>query len=559
MGAGVTVPISVPAPGRGSADRLLRQASVIVPLVAMALFFLFPLATMVWRSFVLETGGFGFDNYAALLHTPGVTRATLNSLVLGVSTTAICVVLGFVIAYAQQRTTLLGKRFVAGVLYLPLLAPSLVLGLGLIFLLGRNGLIGNLFGIRLNIYGFTGLLLSDVLYALPQAVLIIEAALRGSDGRYYDAAEVMGASRWRQFFDITLPNAKFGLLSAGFVVFTVTITDFGNAVVVGGDYSVLATEIYNQVSGQMKFGMGAVVGMVLLLPTGIAVYIERVASQRQSSGLANAVPPAPDYRPARDIPLFLATRGAALAIVAVVATVVFASFARLWPYHLDPVLKHYSITVSGGYGPLWTSLYVSAGAAVFGTTMLFALAFGTRHLSPLAAKGVYLLAVLPVGVPGLVLGLAYVFAFNMAGSPLVVLYGSAALLALCNFYHYHTQGFLTMVSGMRAVPEALEEAATSLGGGLKHVLADVIAPIIMPTLISVLFFLFMRSMVTLSAVIFLVTPSVDLAAVSVMRLDEAGFVSQAAAFSTVIMAIVAAAALVLRKAMALMAVPAKGG
>ncbi|WP_315780320.1 MULTISPECIES: ABC transporter permease subunit [unclassified Bradyrhizobium] len=543
---------------RAGHDRVLIAAAIALPCLALLIFFVFPLAMMLWRSLVAEDGSIGFANYIALARTPGIIRATLNSLTLGLATTAVCLVLGFVLAYTMTRTRVPGSRIISAVLALPMLAPSLVLGLGLIFLLGRNGLISGMLGKRIDIYGFPGLLIADVLYALPQAVLILKAALAHADARYYDAAEVMGAGRWRQFFDITLPNVKFGLLSAGFVVFTVTITDFGNAAVIGGDYAVLATEIYNQVTGQMKFGIGAVVGLLLLAPTGLAVYIERVAAQRQfGGGSEGAVPPQPSFVPARDVPLAVVTLLATLSVLAVIGVVVYASFMRLWPYRLSFTLKHYDITLSGGYAPLWTSLLVSAVAAGLGTLLLFALVYGIRRLPSWPAKLVYLVAVMPVGVPGLVLGLSYIFAFNIAGSPLSVLYGSTLLLALCNFYHYHTQGFLTMVTGMRAVPPALEEAATCLGSGAGQVLANVIIPVMSPTLISGFFFLFMRSMVTLSAVIFLVTPSLGLAAVSVMRLDEAGFVSQAAAFSTCIMAVVCAAALVMQLALKWLA--ARGG
>jgi iron(III) transport system permease protein len=510
---------------------------------------------MVGLSFLDESGHAGIANYLALMNTPGIVRATRNSLMLGASTTLLCLILGFMLAYAIERSGMAGKGFVSAVLYLPVFAPSLVLGLGLIFLLGRNGLLGKFFGIHVEIYGFPGLLLANTLYALPQAVIILRAALRQADARYYDAAAVMGAGAWRQFWDITLPGVKFGLLSAGFVVFTLTITDFGNAVVLGGDYPLLAIEIYNQVSGQMKFGVGAAVGMLLLLPTGLSLYIERVASKRQAGGQADgAVPPVPLYQARRDIPLFAGVMAVSLSIALVIATVVFASFVNLWPYRLDLGLKHYSITISGGYAPLWTSLGVSLVAAVGGTILLFALAFGLRRSPPILAKTIYLIAVMPVGVPGLVLGLAYVFAFNQAGSPLELLYGSALLISICNFYHYHTQGFLTTVTGLRAVPVALESAAACLGGSAGRVLIDVIVPIMGPTLLSVFFFLFMRSMVTLSAVIFLVSPALSLASVSVMRLDEAGFVSQAAAFSTCIMVVVAAAAWVMRRAVAIASV-----
>jgi iron(III) transport system permease protein len=526
----------------GGADRWLLRAFLWLPLAGLLLFFLMPMATIVWRSVVEDSGAIGPGNYLALWHTPGVWRAVWHSLVLGAATTLICVLLGMLLAYGLERTAMPGRRMVAMSLTLPVLAPSLVLGLGLIFLLGRNGLVGKWLGVRPEIYGFWGLLIADVMYALPQAVMILRAALRHGDARQYEAAEVLGATPWRQFADITLPGMRYGLLSAAFVVFTVTITDFGNAVVIGGDFSVLATEIYSQVNGQMKFGLGAVVGLVLLLPAALSVWIEHVAAQRQAGlGAESALPPVPKRQALRDGLFFAACTLIAGCAVAVIATVVLGSFMRLWPYKLEFTLKHYDITMAGGYAPLWTSLQVSAVAAVVGTLLLWMLAVSARRLGPSAARGVALVSALPVAVPGLVLGLSYVFAFNTATWPWGALYGTALLLALCNFYHYHTQAYVTMVAGVRAVPAALEEACSVLGGGVRHLMRDVFLPVLRPTLWAVALFLFMRSMVTLSAVIFLITPSLSVGAVTVMRLDEAGFTSQAAAFSTCIMAVVGVA------------------
>lgn len=535
---------------RRAAERLLVCVSLVVPLAGLLLFFLYPLLTIAWHSLLLKDGSFGLGNYAALLHAPGILTATRNSLTVSLATTAVCIVLGFAIAYALERTRMRGKWLMRAVLALPLLAPSLVQGLGLLFLLGRNGLVHKWTGWNVDVYGFSGLLLSDVFYALPQAVMILQAALRNADARYYDAAEVMGASSWRQFFDITLPNTKFGLLSAGFVVFIVTLTDFGNAAVIGGDFRVLATEIYSQVSGQMDFGMGSVVGMLLLLPSLVSVYIERVASQRQFGTTSEStLPVVPGRSLARDWSFGAIAGLSAAVIVAIVATVVVASFIKLWPYRMTFTLANYNIMLSDGYTPLWTSLRISLVAALIGVVLLFALAFGTKRLPGRLAKSVYLLAVLPVGVPGLVIGLSYIFAFNVPDTPLYLLYGTATLIALCNFYHYHTQGFLTMMTGMRAVPAALEEVVSCLGGHAGRVLRDAVWPFMVPTVLSVLFFLFMRSMVTLSAVIFLVTPTLNVAAVSVMHLDESGFVSQAAAFSTLIMAVVGGALLIMHAAL----------
>ena len=517
-------------------DRLLITSAVFFPLIGLLIFFCYPLVLVAGKSFQLANGAYGIDNYLNVLKSPGIVEAVINSLTLSAITTLFCLLFGFAIAFALQRSGIGGKKYLKGALSLPLLAPSLVQALGLLFLLGRNGLIHKWTGLDIEIYGFWGLLIANILYGLPQAVLIIEAALRQSDARYYEAAEILGASRWRQFFDITLPNAKFGLLSAGFVVFTVTITDFGNAAVIGGNYRVLATEIYSQVVGQMNFGMGAVIGIILLLPTLVAVYIERVASQRQFGGSSeSAIPVAPAFLKKRDIPLGIFVHAIGTVAVIVVLTVIMASFIKLWPYRMTFTLANYNITLSGGYTPLWTSLLVSLEAAILGVIFLFSLAFSMKRIPASLAKLVYLLAVLPVGVPGLVLGISYVLSFNVGDSALGVLYGSSFLIALCNFYHYHSQGFLTMVTGIRAVPGSLEETVTCFGGGNLKILRDAVLPFMGPTMISVFFFLFMRSMVTLSAVIFLISPKVSVAAVSVMRLDEAGFVSQAAAFSTCIM------------------------
>ncbi len=523
-------------------DRVFVGVCLAVPLTALLVFFAYPLATVILRSVTQSDGGFGFGNYLRIFNTPSFWRATINSLVMSVSTTLLALVFGLVVACAIYRCRVPGRALLLGAVSLPLLAPSLVQGLGLIFLLGRNGIVTKFTGLDINIYGFWGLLIANGLYALPQAVLIIGAALRAADARIYEAAEMLGTPEHRQFLDITLPNIKFGLLSAGFIVFTVTITDFGNAATIGGDYAILATEIYSQVVGQMNFNMGAVVGILLLFPTILAFYLERVASQRQFGSMSDsAIPLTPAFISRRDMPMSVAAWLIAALPITTVGIVIYGSFVRLWPYRFDLTLRHYDVKVAGGFDPLWMTIQISLMAGLIGTILLFALGFSLQRLPRHWVKPIYFLCLLPASVPGLVLGLAYIFAFNVPSLPLYALYGTATLLAICNVTHYWTQGFLTTMTGLRQVPATLEELASCIGASLPRVLRDVILPSIAPTLISVFFFMFMRSMVTLSAVIFLVTASVSVASVSIMRLDEAGFVSQAAAFAVCTMAVVVAA------------------
>lgn len=528
-------------------DALFVSACVGVPLLGLLLFFVYPMAIVFLRSITESDGTLGAGNYTAVLKSAGFWRATRHSLAMSGATTAIAVLAGFIIAMGLFRCQFRGKWVIRAAIVLPLLAPSLVQGLGLIFLLGRNGLVNRLFGFEMEIYGFWGLLIANTLYALPQAVMIIGAALVLLDARVYEAAEVLGTPPLRQFRDLTLPASKFGILSAAFVVFTITITDFGNAAVIGGDYSVLATEIYSQVVGQRNFNMGAVVGIMLLLPTVASYYIERQASRRMKGQITSNVQRfIPVFAPLRDIPVAAICLIISAGIVAVIAIVVYASFVTLWPYNFALSFKHYDITLAGGYSSLWMTIVISVFAALGGTLAVFALGVGLRRAPGVVARPLQVLAAMPAAVPGMVLGLAYILTFNSTATPLYLLYGTAALIAIVNFYHYHTQAFLTVQTGFRQFPGALEEAAGSLGAGMGRISRDVIAPFMTPMLVSVLFFLFMRSMVTLSAVIFLTTPDLSVAAVTIMRLDDAGLTSQAAAFSTCVMLVVAGALLAMK-------------
>lgn len=520
-------------------DELLIGACVVIPLVSLTLFFLYPMAIVFIRSLTESDGSIGIQNYIDILSSSGFWRATRHSMLMGLTTTLISVFLGFIIAHGLHRCSFKGKWIIRGVIVLPLLAPSLVQALGLIFLLGRNGIISRLTGVEIDIYGFWGLTLANTLYALPQVVMIIGAALVLLDTRTYEAANMIGAKPFRQFRDLTLPAVFFAVLSAAFVVFIVTITDFGNAAVIGGDYSVLATEIYTQVIGLRNFNMGVVVGIMLLLPTVISYYIERKAMQRQQGLMGSDVQPfVPSFFAQRDIPMAAACYTIAIAILAVIGIVIYASFVKLWPYNFSFTFKHYNITLAGGYNSIWITILISMCAAVGGTFLIFILTLGVVKLPKKLSQWIQVLSAMPAAVPGIVLGLAYILTFNSPSSPLSVLYGSVVLIAAINFYHYHTQAFLTVMTGFRQFPIALEEASSALGAGLGRTAMAVIVPFILPMLVSVFFFLFMRSMVTLSAVVFLTTPTLDVAAVTIMRLDDAGLTSQAAAFSTCVMAVV---------------------
>jgi len=527
-------------------DRIAVVGLAIAVMLPLVVFVVAPLFEILKMSFVTPEG-IGLGNYIRYVNSPKFSRVVGNSLAVAATTTTITVLLAYALAYAMRRTAMPFKSALGSIALMPLFAPSLVQALGIVFLFGRNGLINRTFGLSIDIYGFWGIVIADVFYSLPHAYLILSAALAVADARLYESAQVLGATSARIFRDITLPSTKYGILSATFVVFTIVITDFGNPMVIGGDYNVLATEIYNQVSGQGNFQMGAVIGVMLLVPAALAVVAEKWIMRRHHATISERSQPLLIVQqPWRDrIGLTFALAICAM-IAAIVLVVVVASFVTLWPYNMHVSLRHYRFEVQNGLQPLWTSIAVSLMAAAIGVVVTIAGACVTRRLRNAAGQALYFLSILPAAVPGMVLGLGYILVFNNPANPLEFLYGTLLILALCNVYHYHAQGFLIATTSVNQISRVFDEASTSLGAGFLRTLWSVVLPIIAPSIVSVGVFYFVRSMVTLSAVIFLVTPATQVAAVSVLLLDDAGNVNQAAAFSVCIMLVVALALLLFR-------------
>jgi iron(III) transport system permease protein len=527
---------------RFDTDRLAVAALTLAVLVPLIVFVAIPLFAILRLSFLEPAGTIGFANYAREFASPKFARIVGNSFAVSLTTTAITVVAAYAFAFALKRTAMPLKRTCGAIALLPLYAPSLVQALGILFLFGRNGILNRSFDLGIDIYGFWGIVVADVFYSFPHAFLILSAALAVGDAQLYESARMLGAGPARIFRTITLPSTRFGLLSAVFVVFTIVITDFGNPMVIGGDYTVLATEIYNQVSGQGRLELGAVIGVVLLVPAAAAVIVEKLIMRGQHATITERSKPLEvGRRPLRDRVALAYALVVAAAIASIVGIVVMASFVTLWPYNLSMSLRHYRFEVQNGIAPLWTSVGVSLMAAAIGVVVTAAAACVQRWLKPMTGQALYFLSVLPAAVPGMVLGLGYLLLFNDPANPLGFLYGTVLILALCNVYHYHAQGYLIAATSVGQVGRVFDETSTCLGGSAMRTLRAIVLPIIAPSLVAIGVFFFVRSMVTLSAVIFLVTPATQLAAVSVLLLDDSGSQNQAAAFSVCIMVVVALA------------------
>jgi iron(III) transport system permease protein len=485
----------------------------------------------------------GLANFAQYLASPAFARAAQNTLTFAVLTTAITVPLAFGFAYAIQRTCIPLKALWRNIALIPILAPSMLAALSFIYLFGNQGALKFMldwFGLS-TIYGLPGSVLAMSFAAFPHAVMILLAALSLSDARLYEAADSLGTPEWRKFATITLPGARYGLISATMVVFTMTVSEFGVPKVIGGNYSVLAIDVYKQVVGQQNFNIGAVVGLVLLVPAVVAYLIDWSVRRRQQALLtARSVPYAARPAAARDRAAlaFVVLMSAVMLIV--IGMAVFGSFVRVWPYNLSFTLNHYiyAFDEAGVDRAYRNSLVMALWCAAIGAAITFAGAYwlektrGADALRPL----VRVQAMMPMAVPGMVLGIGYILFFNHPANPLNVLYGTMTILVVSTIVHFYSSSHLTALTALKQLDNEFESVSASLKVPFYKTFWRVTVPVCLPTMIDISRYYFVNAMTTISAVVFLYSPQTTLVSISIVKLDEAGAVGPAAAVATLIVA-----------------------
>jgi iron(III) transport system permease protein len=522
-----------------SRDEWLQRLGILLIIAWLAVTVALPLWALLSKSFVNANGDFvGLSNYARYFGTPALFGSVWNTLFVGALSTAIVLPLAFIYAYALTRARLWQRGTFQALALIPIFAPSLLAAISLIYLFGNQGLLrGWLLGGT--IYGPLGIVIAQVFYCFPHALLILVTALSTTDARLYESAEVLGASKLRTFFTVTLPGAKYGVVGAGFVTFTMVVTDFGIAKVIGGRYNVLATDVYKQVVGQQNFEMGAVVGMILLLPAVLAFAVDRFVQRKQVALLSvRAVPYVPKPNPIRDLALAIYCGVVGGILLCLLGVAMWASFIKFWPYNLSFTLANYAFDNfdASGWQPYWTSLSLSGQVALFGTAIVFTGAYLIEKTRGFRTGRMFaqLVAMLPMAVPGLVLGLGYIFFFNAPGNPLNFLYATLAILVINTVSHFYTVAHLTALTALKQIDAEFEAVSASLKVAFYRTFLRVTVPICLPAIIDIAIYLFVNGMTTVSAVIFLYSTETKLASVAIVNMDEAGFTAAAAAMATLI-------------------------
>jgi len=524
---------------RLSRDDIVLRTALVVIIALFAVAVVFPLYSLLSMSLQDMDGEYvGLENFRIYFDTPALFASITNSLSVAISATLIVLGIAFVYAYALTRTRIPLRWFFRGVALIPILAPSLLAAISLIYWFGNQGVLKSWLGGG-SIYGPVGIIIGSCFWVFPHALMILLTALSTADARLYEAAEALRTPKWRVFWTVTLPGAKYGILSAGFVVFTLVITDFGVPKVIGGRYNVLATDVYKQVVGQQNFEMGAVVSLVLLLPALVAFIADRWVQRKQVALLsARAVPFQPKSEPLRAGLLFIFCTIVAVTLLAMLAMAAYASFVTFWPYNLTLSLKNYNFDVmdGGGWEAYFNSIRMAIYCAIFGTGLIFVggyLVEKARGVSWLRTL-LHFAAMLPLAVPGLVLGIAYIFFFNHPNNPLGFLYGTMGILVICTIVHFYTVSHLTCLTALKQLDPEFEAVSLSLKTPVWRTVGKVTLPVCLPALLDVGSYLFLNAMTTVSAVVFLYSPETMLASVAVLNMDDAGDIAPAAAMAMMI-------------------------
>lgn len=423
----------------------------------------------------------------------------LNSLCTTILATILSVSLAFVLAWFMNRSHIRYRSGFTVLFTLPMLIPSISHGMGLVLLFGDNGIISNLLHTQFFLYGYVGIILGSILYSFPVAFLMLHDTFQYEDYTTYEAASVLGLSKRQQFFTITLPNIKGALISVIFSVFTMIFTDYGVPLVVGGKSITLSVYMYREVIGLLDFSKGAIIGILLLIPAVVAfVFDLKNENKASSSTVTRAYLIQPNKK--RDRIAYIVCIATVLFLSLPLVTFAVLSFVTHYPTDLTLTLDNIRQAMDLGVRMyLKNSLAIAMLTSMLGVCLTYFTAFMTaRHAQAVSSRLLHLTSMMSLAIPGIVLGLSYVLFYK--GS---FLYGGIAILVLVNMTHFFANPYLLAYNSLQQFHSNLEDISTVMGISRFQMLKDVYIPCTKGTIVEMFSYLFVNSMVTISAVSFL--------------------------------------------------------
>ncbi len=554
---------------RGWAKGNTFVAGAIGAAIALVgLFTLHPLARMFLHAFLDRDGNL---SPAALLARVGSSKVwgvggvVWNTLQLGLMTASAATLLALCFVIIVTRSRWRGRRLISVLSILPMITPPFVIGLALILLFGRSGALNALlewgFDIRPTrwIYGLPGVWLAQTLALTPVAYLVLVGIADGISPALEEAAQTLRATPMRTFATITLPLMAPGITNAFLIVFIESLADFGNPLLLGGNLEVLSTAIYFAVVGvQQDPGRASVLAVILLaLSLGLFAVQRRLLARRSFvtlSGKGDGGARAPLPRLVVGATAALALPWAALAVV-IYLMIFTGGFFEKWGLNHALTLKHYvtafGVSFEGGRmlwsGGAWSSFFTTLTIAVTAAPLTAAFGLAVAYLldrQRFAGKRAFeFMAMLNFAVPGTVVGIAYILAFN---APPVELAGTGLILVACFVFRDMTTSMRAGLAAMSQIDPSLDEASATLRAGTFSTIRRVILPLLRPAVVAALVFSFISAMTSISAVIFLTSPRFDMATVNIVGRAEVGEYGYATAYASVLIVLMVLAVILIR-------------
>lgn len=487
-----------------------KNREIKIIFILLAVFFLaflaLPMIMVLARSFTADgTAGITFFNYVEVLTEKGFLQALGNSLLISVCSALVTTVLAFILAYTIHYTNV-GRRYkklVEKAAVLPMLLPTITYGFAIIYSFGNEGLLTKLFGRKLfDIYGFNGLLLGYVIYTLPISFMLIHNAMGYIDKRFMIVSRLMGDSPL-QTFRMTILTPLLGTLAASFIqTFFLCFTDFGIPASVGGQFEVIASVLYTEMLGSVpNFGNGAVVALVMIIPSVVSITVLHILEKYNVR--YNKISPIELKKGRkRDAAFGVLSALILISVFSIFAVMFVVPFVDEWPYRISFTLEHVRAVFEDNtlFGVYTNSLMVAVITALAGTLLSYGAALVTARstVSGKVKSVIESIALVTNTIPGMVIGLAYLFAFTGTS-----LQNTFAILIICNIVHFFSTPYLMMKNSLSKMNASWETTAMLMGDNWIKTIARVVTPNAISTLLEVFSYYFVNAMVTVSAVIFL--------------------------------------------------------
>lgn len=533
--------VTVLGPRRRAVDpALVMLGALTVALVVV--FVVYPLGRVLAEGF-LKRGEVDFAAWVSVSTKPVYLRVVWNTLLLGTITAASTTLAGFVTAFTLVRARPWAPMALVfrGLVLLPMIAPPFALGLASILLFGRSGLITRgVFGIEADIYGLPGLSFVQFVTFFPVAHLMFEGLLRAVDPAVEEAALNLGASPGRTFRTVTLPLLVPGFAGSILLGFIESLADLGNPILIGGDFNTLAVQSWLAIVGQGSFQMGAVLSTIVLAPS-LAVFVIQRSWVAKATYISVTGKPSGGRGLAIDgaarTGLQVATGALAALVLLLYLTVLAASVVTVWGGDYRPTLAHYAVAFGRGWSALSDTVVLSLGATPIAAVAGLVVAYVVVRSNVPGRDWLDFVAMLGAAVPGTVLGIGYLLAFNKA--PLQLTGGWLILVAALAVRSLPT-GQRAAVAALQQISPSLEEASTNLGADATATFRRIVLPLLRPALLAGMVFSFTRNMTALSSIILLASPRWKLMTKEILDLMDLGQMGAAVAYTSILITIVVA-------------------